>query len=191
MPCDEEAMGIDLPDFLLHYNGRTPAVIGSYREKMERNGWLKKRGNENWLKAIGPEEEKKETCKRLRIMDHQQTPIAFLFFLSFSFSPVDHFLFLSNRLICSLSLWFHVGHLKHIHTKKSLEHTICYPFRFQEGKKKMKLSWASIFLPLSLPRILIVKRSFSFLLFKSLKQMIECRGIKRKGCLSWSHEVKS
>jgi hypothetical protein len=29
-------MGIDLPDFLLH--SRTPALIGSYREKMERNG---------------------------------------------------------------------------------------------------------------------------------------------------------
>ena len=33
-----EAMGIDLPDFMLRYNGKLPAVIGSYREKMERNG---------------------------------------------------------------------------------------------------------------------------------------------------------
>lgn len=31
------AMGIDLPDFLLNYNGKVP-ITGSYREKMERNG---------------------------------------------------------------------------------------------------------------------------------------------------------
>lgn len=31
------AMGIDLPDFLLNYNGKLP-IHGSYREKMERNG---------------------------------------------------------------------------------------------------------------------------------------------------------
>ena len=31
------AMGIDLPDYLLNYNGKLP-VAGSYREKMERNG---------------------------------------------------------------------------------------------------------------------------------------------------------
>lgn len=30
-------MGIDLPDFMMNYNGKVP-VAGSYREKMERNG---------------------------------------------------------------------------------------------------------------------------------------------------------
>jgi len=32
-------MGVDLPDYILHYNGKPmPPNIGNYREKMQKNG---------------------------------------------------------------------------------------------------------------------------------------------------------
>lgn len=30
-------MGVDLPDYILHYNGKVPN-IGNYREKMQKSG---------------------------------------------------------------------------------------------------------------------------------------------------------
>ena len=35
----QSAMGVDLPDYILHYNGKPmPPNIGNYREKMQKNG---------------------------------------------------------------------------------------------------------------------------------------------------------